>query len=83
MNPTGEWNSGRIVVKGSKVTHYLNGKKVLTFDRESDVYEEAWNLSKFKGSKLVFGRVKTGHILLQDHSDEVYFRNIKIKDLTQ
>lgn len=83
MNPTGEWNSGRIVVKGSKVTHYLNGKKVLTFDRESDVYEEAWNLSKFKGSKPVFGRVKTGHILLQDHSDEVYFRNIKIKDLTQ
>ncbi len=79
MKPTGEWNHGRIVVKGSKVTHYLNGKKVLSYDRSSKAYEDAWKLSKFKDTEPVFGCVEKGHILLQDHNDEVSFRNIKIK----
>lgn len=79
MNPIGEWNSARIVVKGSKVTHYLNGQKVLTYDRKSKAYEEAWKLSKFKDTDPMFGCVEKGHILLQDHQDEVAFRNLKIK----
>lgn len=81
MKPTGEWNQGRVVVKGSIVTHYLNGKKVLSYDRNSKMYEEAWKLSKFKDTEPMFGCVEKGHILLQDHDDEVSYRNVKIKRL--
>ena len=80
-SPVGEWNRARIVAKGTKVTHYLNGKKVLSFDRKSKKYMEAYQLSKFNGSEPVFGDVEKGHILLQDHQDEVSFRNIKIRAL--
>ncbi|HLT42790.1 MAG TPA: DUF1080 domain-containing protein, partial [Sphingobacteriaceae bacterium] len=81
MKPTGEWNTGRIVVKGSKVTHYLNGKKTVSYDRESDAYKEAVGLSKFENAKPLFGSLEKGYILLQDHQDEVSFKNIKIRDL--
>lgn len=81
--PHNEWNKGRVVAKGNKVTHYLNGKKVLTYDRKSPKYNEAVKQSKFKDAKPVFGTVEKGYILLQDHQDEVYFRNIKIKDLSK
>lgn len=81
VNPIGEWNQARIVAKGTKVTHYLNGKKILSFDRSSEQYKKAWQLSKYKDSKPMFGDVKEGHILLQDHGDEVSFRNVKIKVL--
>ncbi|MDR2809414.1 MAG: DUF1080 domain-containing protein [Tannerellaceae bacterium] len=77
--PVGEWNQARIVAKGSQVSHYLNGKKVLSFDRKSEAYRKAYELSKYKGSIPSFGDVKQGHILLQDHGDVVSFRNIKIR----
>lgn len=77
----GEWNQARIVAKGTKVTHYLNGKKILIFDRHSKQYKEAWQLSKYKNSQPMFGDVKAGYILLQDHGDVVSFRNIKIRSL--
>lgn len=77
--PAGEWNRARIVAKGTEVTHYLNGKKVLSFDRKSQAYRQACELSKYKGSLPSFGDVAQGHILLQDHGDVVSFRNIKIR----
>lgn len=81
VNPIGQWNQARIVAKGSKVTHYLNGKKILTFDRKSEAYKKAWQLSKYKNCQPMFGDVEAGYILLQDHGDVVSFRNIKIKVL--
>ena len=80
MKPTGEWNSGRIVLIGSIVKHYLNGKLVLTYDLKSADYAEAVKLSKFNNVKPMFGSVSEGYILLQDHADEVSYRNIKIID---
>jgi hypothetical protein len=80
-SPIGEWNQARIIVKGSKVTHYLNGQEVLTFDRFNKAYLEAYLLSKYNESDPVFGLVDNGYILLQDHGDVVSFKNIKIKVL--
>jgi len=79
--PIGEWNEARIVAKGSKVEHYLNGKKVLTFDRKSSDYRKTWEQSKYKDCVPMFGDVKQGYILLQDHGDIVSFRNVKIRTL--
>lgn len=80
-SPIGEWNQARIVAKGSKVEHYLNGKKVLSFDRKSDTYKRTWELSKYNKCEPMFGDVNQGHILLQDHGDIVSFRNVKIRVL--
>ena len=80
-NPPGEWNQARIVAKGSEVTHYLNGEEVLSFDRKSETYKKAWELSKYNESVPMFGDVTKGHILLQDHEDLVSFRNVKVRVL--
>lgn len=80
-NPIGEWNTARIVVRGNRVEHWLNGEKILAYDRGSDAFREAFALSKFKDIPG-FGTWKDGHILLQDHGDEAAFRNFKIRILT-
>lgn len=76
--PPGEWNKVKIVVDGDYVQHWLNGLKVLEFNRKSDSYRQLVNLSKY--DKFVnFGEAPEGHILLQGHNDEVSFRQIKIR----
>lgn len=80
LNPYGEWNTGRIVVDGKHVEHWLNDAKVLEYERGSDAFMEAKAKSKFKDVED-FGTMQSGHILLQDHSDKVYFRKIKIMEL--
>ena len=80
LNPVGEFNQSRIVVKGNHIEHWLNGVKTVEFDRSSADYKKHLAESKFKGTKG-FGEAKQGHILLQDHSDQVWFRNIKIRAL--
>ena len=80
LKPVGEFNSSRILVKGNTVKHFLNGKKVLTYTLGSDKLKEAISKSKFKNLK-VFGQRLPGHILLQDHGDAVWYRNIRIRDL--
>ena len=77
----GQWNNIRIVSKGEKVEHWLNGEKVLEFTRGSKVYTDAVAKSKFSKTEPAFGMVEKGHILLQEHGGQVSFRNIKIKTL--
>ena len=77
--PVGEWNTSRVVVKGNTVQHWLNGAKVLEYELGSDAVKEAVAKSKF--SKIGdFGTKVTGHILLTDHNDECWFRNVKLRN---
>lgn len=78
--PVGEWNQARIVSKGSHVEHWLNGKKIVEYERGSDAFKHLVAGSKYKNNKG-FGEVAQSPILLQDHGDEVAFRNIKIRKL--
>ncbi len=78
--PIGEWNSARIYVNGKHVEHWLNGVKVLEYERGGRTFLEHKARSKFKDLEG-FGEASRGHILLQDHGNQVYFRNIKIRVL--
>ncbi len=78
--PAGEWNESRIIVDSTHVEHWLNGTKIVEYELFSEDWERRVAESKW-ASNPDYGRMKTGHIGLQDHDDAVWFRNIKIKRL--
>jgi hypothetical protein len=78
--PVGEWNEGRIVKRGAHVEHWLNGEKVVEYELWSDEWKALVAKSKFNAMPA-YAKAKKGHLALQDHGDEVAFRNLKIKVL--
>jgi hypothetical protein len=80
LKAPGEWNESRIVVRGPLFEHWLNGALVVKMTVGSPEWESAHGKSKFKGV-TDFARNPKGRIMLQDHGDEVWFRDLKITEL--
>ncbi len=78
--PVGEFNQARVKVQGTHVEHWINGVKVLEYERNSPELKSAIAGSKFK-TMTGFGTNARGHITLQDHQSEVWFRNIRLREL--
>jgi hypothetical protein len=80
MKPLGEWNTSRIVFNQGQVEHWLNGEKIVRFQ----AWTPAWNQEKTQGKWKDYpdyGTAKSGPIVLQDHGNKAYFKNIRIREL--
>lgn len=80
LMPVGEFNSARIIFRGSRAEHWLNGVKVVEYDLGTPRMGELMAASKYRDI-LGFAEKRKGHIVLQDHTDAVWYRNIKIRDI--
>ena len=80
VHPAGQWNAARVRIEGNRVTHWLNGVKLLEYELNSAEWNARVAASKFK-SMPNYGKASEGHIGLQDHGDKVEFRNIRIRAL--
>jgi len=80
LHPPGEWNHSKIVVRGKKLEHWLNGAKVVEMDLTSEAWKAVHAKSKFKNVPD-FAQNAKGRLLLQDHGDEIWFRNLTIREL--
>ncbi len=78
--PAGEWNTGKIMLVGNHLEHWLNGIRVVSTTMHDDHWKELVAGCKF-GAMPRFGLEKAGHIDLQDHGNDVWFRNLKIRNL--
>lgn len=80
LKPVGEWNTSRIVVNGNHVEHWLNGDKVLEFERWTADWDSRKNAGKWQDAPD-YGSAATGHIVIQDHGSVFWFRNVKIREI--
>ncbi len=82
LNAVGKFNTSRILVNGNHVEHWLNGKKLLDYNLDSGSFDSLIQKSKFENIPG-FADKKKGHIVLQDHAEEAWFKNIKIRKLNK
>jgi hypothetical protein len=79
----GDWNQGRLLVMpNGTVQHWLNGFKVVEYERKSNIFDALVARSKYEKFKG-FGAADKGPILLQDHGDTVYYKNVKIREISK
>lgn len=80
MKPVGEWNTAMIRIKDKTVEHWLNGKKLATYTLQSPEWSEIVAKSKF-AEYPGYGMADQGHIGIQDHGHQLWYRNIKVRPL--
>jgi hypothetical protein len=80
VKPVGEWNEARVLFTGTKIEHWLNGQKMADVSYGDEAWKKLVAGSKFKQWPM-FGTFASGHIALQDHGNQVWYRNIKIRKL--
>jgi len=80
LKPVGEWNNTKIVVNGTHVEHWLNGRTILEFERWNDEWKKLRDSGKWKDAPD-YGLAASGPIVLQDHGSAFWFRNVKIRPL--
>jgi len=81
VKPAGEWNQVKVMVYKGTVVHWVNGENVLEYHLWTDDWKNMVLNSKFKDYEDFLNTAQEGYIGLQDHGDDVWFRNIKIKEL--
>ena len=79
IHPVGEWNQSRILANGNTIQHWLNGEKIVDIEVGSDDWNQRFQKSKYSKNKDFAN--SAGPILLQDHNDEVWFKNVQIREL--
>jgi hypothetical protein len=82
LRPVGEWNHAAVVFHGTRGEHWLNGEKVVEFELGTPQMDSLLAASKYRAIPG-FAMRRRGHVVLQDHGDEVYFRNIKVREFTR
>ena len=82
LKPLGEFNTSKIVFIGNHGEHWLNGKKIVEFDIDTPEFQKLFQESKYHDKKG-FTRHKIASIVLQDHGDDCWYRNIKIRRIDQ
>ena len=80
-NPAGEWNHVKIKINNGKVSHWMNGETVVEYELWSDDWIALNKGSKFESWPNFINTAKKGYIGLQDHGDDIWFRNIRIREL--
>lgn len=80
LRPVGEWNRFRLVVNGKRVRHFLNGTKVLDVKMDSPEVKALIRKSKF-AEHPKFNTLSSGHIVIQHHTDEVWYKDIRVRRL--
>ena len=80
LRPVGEWNRSTVIFRGNHGEHWLNGRRILEFELGTTRMDSLLAQSKYR-TIPGFGNRRKGHIVLQDHGDEVYFRNLKVRPL--
>ena len=81
VHPAGQWNRSRLLFRGNHGEHWLNGVRVVAFDIGTAAFDSAFAKSKYAAYPPWFPDRRKGQIVLQDHDDVVWFRDIKIRVL--
>lgn len=81
LEPVGEWNEARVILRGNHGEHWLNGEKVAEYNLDTPKFDSLFAASKYSDIEG-FRTRRAGHVVLQDHSDDFWFRSVKIRELS-
>jgi hypothetical protein len=81
LAPVGQWNRSVIILRGNHGEHWLNGARVVTYDLGTPRFDSLLAASKYRAT-AGFAERRAGHIVLQDHGDEVWYRTLRIREIT-